>query len=175
MRWPETPAEVRGGFPRVTIDGVGLGDSLAEVSRHWGGLERDASSAYRPRGTRVPLVSFLEPRAEVGPLGRVDFVSGEALQIDGKTVLKKGDPIAIVEARLGRSTPGLDRRERWGTTAFRTWEYRLGGQRYTVLSYNPEVFTLPAGVDPATVPELSTVLGFTLSPPDLGHTHSFFW
>ena len=69
MRWPETPAEVRGGFPRVTIDG--------ELNVH------------RP--------------------------------------------------------------------------------------YNPEVFTLPAGVDPATVPELSTVLGFTLSPPDLGHTHSFFW
>ena len=168
---PEAEPEFDGKIPRVTVGGIGLGDSLGDLVGQWGSLEQESSGLggdfrFWPVSAKRPSVPMLSQFAECGPLAGVESVSADSLEIEGQRVLRKGDPIELVEKRLGPSTPGLDRRERCGNGLFLAWEYRTGGQRYTVYAINPERVTLPKGVDPASVPELNTIQGFVLNPAE---------
>ena len=168
---PEAEPIVDGRIPRVTVGGVGLGDSLADVVGQWGSLEQELSGLEGgarcwPVGSKRPLVPMLSQVAEFGPLAGVESVSADSLEIEGQTVLRKGDSIGLVEKRLGPSTPGLDRRVRCGNGIFLTWEYRVGRQRYTVYAFDPRNIMVPAGVDPGSIPELNTIQGFHLQPAE---------
>lgn len=116
-----------------SVNGVRLGDSLAEVEARWGPLKPDKGNRHRFRS-----ISADDQRVEIDSYGRVDSVSGFSLIKDKKTLLSTNDKFETA-LELGTKREYKGGCGGGGPYSIRGAERVLGDHHLEVIGYNRKV------------------------------------